>query len=398
MSVPISRQPADEVGDGAAAARPLAMPRWRLRGVLLAVAVGAVVGAFANEWISGRLPGGWRFEFLTGALLLAAAVGFASILLARAWRELHAANQLLSTATGNLSQAYDALLATNRALSETAEARDRALTHLQAAIREREAFLASVSHDLKSPLTIIKGHADLLNRHVKSTGTPNVERLSDGLDRIVSGAASISAMVDELLWLARLEMDQQVDLQLAETDLVDLARSSVDDFAGTTSRHRLRFTTDVDTVIGWWDEARLERVVANLLTNAIKFSPEGGDIDVSVSKKPSPPGAAGAIGDVNDLVAVLRVSDRGVGIPEADLPHVFERFYRGDNVGGVIAGTGVGLAGVRNTVEAHGGTISAERREGGGTTFTVRLPVVSPPLVPDADAASRHAESDPASP
>jgi len=245
---------------------------------------GAIVGAFANEWVSGRLPGGWRFEFLAGALLLVAAAGFATILLARAWRELHAANQLLSTATGNLADAYDALLATNRALSETAAARDRALTHLQAAIREREAFLASVSHDLKSPLTIIKGHADLLNRQVKTGGTPSPERLSDGLDRIVSGAASISAMVDELLWLARLEMDQHVDLHRTPTDLVALAQRSVEDFAGTTARHRLRFSAETDDLVGWWDVARLERVVANLLTNAIKYSPEGGNIDVSVAE------------------------------------------------------------------------------------------------------------------
>lgn len=316
-------------------------------------------------------------------MLLAGAAAFASVLLARTWHELHAAKHLLSTATGNLAEAYNALLDANRALSETASARDRALSHLQSAIREREAFLATVSHDLKSPLTIIKGHADLLHRHVRSSGSPSPERLAEGLDRIASSAASISAMVDELLWLARLEMDQQVDLQIAPTDLVALARRSVEDFAGATSRHRLRLRTEVGELIGWWDEARLERVVANLLTNAIKYSPDGGDVDVSIEVDRAGAANEDDAGENSEqsTVAVLRVSDRGVGISEADLPHVFERFYRGDNAGDLIAGTGVGLAGVRNTIEAHRGTISAEQRAGGGTTFTVRLPVGSRPGV-----------------
>ena len=369
----------DETAEHTAAESALGRKvRVRSRAVLLLlVAAGVIVGALANEWISDRLPGGWRFELLLGALLLTGAAAFASVLLARTWHELHAAKQLLTVATGNLAEAYDALLETNRALGETAAARDHALNYLQTAIREREAFLASVSHDLKSPLTIIKGHADMLNRHVKGTGAPNPDRLSDGLDRIVNSAATISTMVDELLWLARLEMDQHVGLDRRPTDLVELARRAAADFGGTTTRHHLRVTPNVPQLVGWWDEGRLERIVANLLSNAIKYSPDGGDIDIAVDAED------------DGTQAILSVSDHGVGIPEDDLPHVFERFYRADNVGSLITGTGVGLSGVRHAVEAHGGTITVVHRDGGGSTFIVRLPVgISPPTADAGDHAS----------
>ena len=100
----------------------------------------------------------------------------------------------------------------------------------------------------------------------------------------------------------------------------------------------------------------------NLIDNAVKFSPRGGAVKVSV-------------GAENDGHAVLCVSDRGEGIPEADLPHIFERFRRGGNVEGRIPGTGIGLAGVQRIVEQHHGSILVESRVGVGTKFTIRLPL-----------------------
>jgi signal transduction histidine kinase len=113
-----------------------------------------------------------------------------------------------------------------------------------------------------------------------------------------------------------------------------------------------------------WDISRIERVLSNLLGNAIKFSPRGGGIRVSV--------------EVEGECAVLRVADQGEGIPESDLPHIFERFHRGQNVEGRIPGAGIGLAGVRRILELHGGSITAASRVGEGTTFTVRLPLNTP--------------------
>jgi signal transduction histidine kinase len=115
-----------------------------------------------------------------------------------------------------------------------------------------------------------------------------------------------------------------------------------------------------------WDAVRLARVLDNLVGNAIKYSPEGGPIVVTISRETT---AAGT------RWAVLSVRDQGVGIPPSDLPHVFERFYRGRNITAEIAGTGIGLASARQIVEQHTGTISVESHAGQGSTFTVRLPL-----------------------
>jgi signal transduction histidine kinase len=115
-----------------------------------------------------------------------------------------------------------------------------------------------------------------------------------------------------------------------------------------------------DPVVGRWDRARLERVVDNLVSNAVKYSPGGGAVEVSVVQ--------------DGRWAILTVRDQGIGIPPGDLHRVFERFARGGNVGG-IPGSGVGLAAVRHIAEQHGGTVAVESAEGRGTTVTVRLPL-----------------------
>jgi signal transduction histidine kinase len=142
-------------------------------------------------------------------------------------------------------------------------------------------------------------------------------------------------------------------------DLVALARRAVAEQQQTTERHTLHLEAPSTALVGDWDGRRLERVLSNLLDNAVKYSPDGGQVVVSVQRE----------GDW----AVVVVRDRGVGIPEDDLPHVFERFRRGANVTGRIGGTGIGLAGVRAIVDGHGGTVHVDSQEGVGSTFTVRL-------------------------
>jgi signal transduction histidine kinase len=118
-------------------------------------------------------------------------------------------------------------------------------------------------------------------------------------------------------------------------------------------------------LVGSWDANRIERVIDNLFSNAIKYSPRGGIVQVELRREESVGGAW----------AVLTISDEGLGIPPADLPHVFTRFTRGSNVQGRMQGTGIGLAGVRLLIEQHGGTVLAESVEGEGSTFTIRLPL-----------------------
>src|SRR5262249_14012287 len=122
-------------------------------------------------------------------------------------------------------------------------------------------------------------------------------------------------------------------------------------------------------LIGSWDAVRLERVLTNLVGNAIKYSPDGGPVAIELASE---------VDEQARGWAVIRVRDQGVGIPALDRPHVFERFRRGANVERHIAGTGIGLFGSRQIVEQHGGTISVESEEGVGSTFTVRLPLGAP--------------------
>lgn len=115
------------------------------------------------------------------------------------------------------------------------------------------------------------------------------------------------------------------------------------------------------------DAVRLDRVIGNLLSNAIKYSPQGGTITVKVSREEREDKTGG--------FAVVEVTDQGLGIPSADLPHIFDQFRRAANVTGRILGTGIGLANCLQIVRQHGGTIAVTSLEGSGTTFLVRLPL-----------------------
>ena len=159
-------------------------------------------------------------------------------------------------------------------------------------------------------------------------------------------------------------MGQPLDLDRRETDLVALTRRVADQSA-TSDHQRIRVQTTRPALLGRWDPARLERVVSNLVSNALKYSPDGGDIVLLLFQE----------SDSTGNWAVLQVRDQGVGIPPDELPQVFDRFYRGSNVIGRIEGTGLGLASARQIVEQHGGSISVDSQLGLGTTFTVRLPL-----------------------
>jgi signal transduction histidine kinase len=167
-----------------------------------------------------------------------------------------------------------------------------------------------------------------------------------------------------LLDVAHLRAGRPLELRLAPIDLAALVADCAEEVRPTSSSHVVKFEASAPTLTGKWDKARLERVIRNLLDNAIKYSPGGGEVVVRVACEL----------DKNSTWAVLAVSDQGIGIPAPDLPRIFERFYRGGNVAN-IGGTGIGLAGAKQIVVQHGGTISAESDVGVGTTFTVRLPL-----------------------
>jgi signal transduction histidine kinase len=238
-----------------------------------------------------------------------------------------------------------------------------------AAARARDAFLAAASHDLKNPLTVIRGTAQILQRRATRQGGVPGEQLVAGLNSIERAASQMAGQIDELLDVAHLRAGRALELNRAPADVVELAREQVAALQQSAELHRIELHTAERKLIADIDRARVARVLANLLNNAVKYSPQGGQVTVRVSRD----------GDPGAEQAVMSVKDQGVGIAEADLPYIFEQFRRGDNVAGHISGTGIGLAIVRQVVEQHSGTVEAESRPGAGSTFTVRIPLQSPP-------------------
>jgi signal transduction histidine kinase len=218
--------------------------------------------------------------------------------------------------------------------------------------------------------------AQVLERRLQRNATIEPERLATALTNITLSTVQMANLVDQLLDYARLQMDRPLDLDRQPTDLVALARQTVSSYAGTSERHELRFETQATAITGQWDRARLERVLQNLISNAVKYSPQGGPIVVQVWTATEDGRPWG----------FLSVADQGLGVPAADLPQLFERFHRGANVAGRIGGTGIGLATVRQIVEQHGGQVGVSSIEGQGSTFIVRLPLDGQPTTPEPPA------------
>jgi signal transduction histidine kinase len=172
------------------------------------------------------------------------------------------------------------------------------------------------------------------------------------------------SLINELMEVTRQQMGAVLAVQRVPTDLVALVQDCIEAQRAASGR-TIHLEVDGPELYAAVDAARLERVVGNLLSNALKYSPEGSAITVRLGPEDGPAGPE----------AVLVVHDEGIGIPAADLPHIFERFVRARNVVGQIGGTGIGLASAREIVAQHGGTITVESTEGVGSTFTVRLPL-----------------------
>jgi signal transduction histidine kinase/CHASE3 domain sensor protein len=238
--------------------------------------------------------------------------------------------------------------------------------------QQKNDFLATIAHDLKNPLTVIMGLAQVLLRRTNRPEPLDVPRFQEGLSTIDRTARNMAQLVSELLDSSRLQMGQALNLDLQQLDLVELMDETVVEYGQSSQRHKVGFATELSHLLCRCDRARVQRAVANVLTNAIKYSPRGGTITVALASD-----SAGASPDDTGFATIV-VSDHGMGIPSEDIPRIFERFYRASNVGR-IPGTGIGLAGVRQIVEQHGGTIAVESKQGEGTTVTIRLPLAGPP-------------------
>ncbi|MBV8087163.1 MAG: HAMP domain-containing histidine kinase [Chloroflexi bacterium] len=257
------------------------------------------------------------------------------------------------------------LLGHRRWQAELAQARRRseqAQDETSATSRMRDHVLASASHDLKTPLASLKLLVHLLRRDADK-GALEPRRVRDRLDAMDRNLGTISSLIGELLDQARLQSGQGVELRLAEADLVALAQAVIARL-DPEQQPRVKIEAADGELRGEWDGERLERVLQNLIGNALKYSPTGAEVRVTVGRK----------GNRHGSWAVLTVADQGLGIPAEDMPHIFDWFRRGRNVQH-ISGTGVGLAAARQIVHMHGGSLEASSKPGRGTTFTLRLPL-----------------------
>ena len=254
------------------------------------------------------------------------------------------------TLAGRLATAYQT------AVQARVEA-ERLSQDLKRALHARDEFLAAASHDLRNPLSTILSAAELLER---SLDDPQMRaRAASCGDHIQSAAKRMAQQLDAFLDVSRLEAGRPLELKKRQPDLMPLVRLVVADCQQTTQRHRLLLEGPA-MLQASVDAARLQRVVGNLVGNAIKYSPDGGEVNIKL--------------EAHDTDVILTVRDRGVGIPGADQSRIFERFQRGTNVEGRFQGTGIGLAGARQIVEQHGGAITVKSQVAKGSTFTVRFP------------------------
>jgi PAS domain S-box-containing protein len=233
------------------------------------------------------------------------------------------------------------------------------------ALEVRDQFLSAISHDLRSPLTTVRGVLQLTMRRLESDKPPPAEDVAESLDLGLAASDRLNEMVEELLDLARWSEGQPPSLNREPFDLVELTQQVASEARHTSEYHNIVVNAG-EPVRGDWDRVRLTRVLVNLIGNAVKFSPNGGDVTITVSQAD--------LRDGEEPAVELRVSDQGVGISQADLDRIFDRYHRGTNAA-AVAGLGIGLASVKQIVEQHGGEIRVESEEGHGTTFVVRLPL-----------------------
>ncbi len=236
------------------------------------------------------------------------------------------------------------------------------LERLEEVFLAQQHFVANASHELKTPLTAILGHANMIRRH----GSHHPDLAAEALQEIIEQAERMHQMVKDLLLLA--ESGQNKELVREVVSMRHLAHTAVKELASLADEKTIEETTANDKEEEAWvlgEHHLLKQVVTNLVENAIKFTPAGGQVSVSIWQERS--------GAKREMV--LEVRDSGCGIASTEVPHIFERWYRVDKTRTrATGGSGLGLSIVQAVLERHGGTVSVESKPGQGSVFHVRLP------------------------
>jgi signal transduction histidine kinase len=249
---------------------------------------------------------------------------------------------------------YSALMSTGGSLVNIiASLRD--ITRFREAEEIKTTFVSVISHELKTPIALIKGYVGTLRRQ-DVTWEPAV--VDDSLAVIEEEADHLTDLVENLLDATRLQAGA-LNMNFSDTSLEALAKRIADRFRTQSDRHKIvvDFPPDFPVIMG--DETRLAQVLSNLISNAIKYSPDGGEIAIR--------------GEIRPDQIIISVSDQGPGIDAEDIPHIFERFYRATSAARNTKGTGLGLFLAKAVVDAHGGKIWVDPapREGARISFSL---------------------------
>jgi signal transduction histidine kinase len=326
---------------------------WTRFALMGAALVAAPAAAMMLDLTGSRVDG----MVLGVAGIVATALGLARVYFL--WRERDEAERAVRESEARF-----------RSMFEDAESARTMLADHNDRLREldqmKDEFIALVSHDLRTPLTSIRGYIELLLEGLGGELTDEQRRWMDVIDR---NSSRLLRLVADLLFIAQLDAGK-VALEPGEVRLEDVAAETVEAVLPTAQLRKVDLQIDVRSSASIeGDRARLGQLLDNLVSNALKFTPPGGRVEVRV----------GATVDG----AWLEVADSGMGIAEEEQQHLFERFFRTASASSAaIQGTGLGLAIAQAIVHAHGGTIAVDSTEGVGTTFRIELPNRTPRTLP----------------
>jgi heavy metal sensor kinase len=307
-------------------------------------------------------------------LIVTLAIGGGYLLMRGALRPVDEIRQKAARITSrNLSERLP-VVHTGDELERLAIDLNRMIERLEESFHQINRFSGDASHELRTPLTVLQGELEAI-AHKEQTLPQDVR---DTIGSALEETHRLAKIVESLLAISRLEAGE-ARVQPVRLDFAELARTTADQMRLLAEEKHISMSCDgTDSIEVDADPSRLKQVVVNLLDNAIKYTPEGGNVSISVTRR--------------DNHAVLEVADSGLGISADDLPHVFERFYRADKARSrQMGGTGLGLSIVRSICSAHGGQVTVNSTEGRGSLFHVELP-----LATSSRSHSRNAQTVPA--
>lgn len=260
--------------------------------------------------------------------------------------------------TKDLADANSQLGEKNQQLGEANDQLENANQTLAGLHKEKDAFLAVLTHDMRTPLTSIKGYASIL----RDRELPREQQIKI-CKVILQSQETLLEIVNNILEIEKLQSGTPVLLEYSQFDLALLLKTTAETLEAPAQERHIQMVYDPvpSPILINADMQKIQRVLLNLVSNAVKYTPEGGRVQVEVG--------------VNGRFATVCISDNGYGIPADELPYIFNRFTRAKKHQSMAVGTGLGLAIVKSFVDAHNGEIVVQSEEGVGSTFTVTLPL-----------------------